>query len=360
MEFLSPDKRTAATLVSFASWTFGMCLTSLVSWLLPNWQYLALVSCVPSILCFAYWRYLPESPRWLLAQGRINECASILLNVARINGKKDLSRVQLESDLHILWNLQEREVSLKEATRYSKLRLRALILFFMGACSYLCYGMVFLGISVLSSNYFLSHFVVSISELPSNALGWLWTQFLGRRFTCITTYLITAALVAAAPFCRHDKWLMLAIVAVIRLFCAQLIYVAYVQCTEIFPTPVRSTGLAWLIVCGLATMISTPFLLHSGIGEDFPWWLLLALMLLCAFLGTYLPETIGLPLPQSFQDAEDLGNGRPLKVWIHHWNHHRFVPISSQEDRYQELRRLSITNPDGLRRMSFSDRKMSR
>ncbi|ROT66053.1 putative secreted protein [Penaeus vannamei] len=129
---------------------------------------------------------------------------------------------------------------------------------------------------------------------------------------------------------------------------------------EIFSHARSVDGLAWLIVCGLATMISTPFLLHSGIGEDFPWWLLLALMLLCAFLGTYLPETIGLPLPQSFQDAEDLGNGRPLKVWIHHWNHHRFVPISSQEDRYQELRRLSITNPDGLRRMSFSDRKMSR
>ncbi|XP_063593786.1 solute carrier family 22 member 7-like [Penaeus indicus] len=262
LEFLSPDKRTAATLFSFASWTFGMCLTSLVSWLLPSWQYLALVSCVPSALAFAYWWYLPESPRWLLSQGRIHECATILLNVARINGKKDVYRTQLESDLYILWNLQEKEVSLREATRYPKLRLRALILFFMGACSYLCYGMVFLGITVLSSNYFLSHFVVSISELPSNALGWMWTHFLGRRFTCITTFLITAAFVAAAPFCRHDKWVMLAMVAFIRLFCTQLIYVVYVQCTEIFPTPIRSTGLAWLIVCGLATMISTPFLLH--------------------------------------------------------------------------------------------------
>ncbi|XP_042880465.1 solute carrier family 22 member 7-like [Penaeus japonicus] len=338
LEFLAPDKRSTGAFVSFIAWTFGMCLTSLVSWLIPSWQYLAMISCLPAACGFLYWKYLPESPRWLLAQGRISECATILLQVARSN-RKAVSRVQLEADLNILWTRQEKEVTLVEAYRYPRLRMRAIILFVMCGCVFMCYGVVFLGITVLESNFFLSHFVLSISELPSNALGWLWTQYLGRRFTCIATFLVTAVFCGAAPFCLEEKWVMLTIVAFIRLFCTQLIYIVFVQCTEIFPTPIRSTGFAWMIVFGLGAMISTPYVLHSGFGEAFPYWLLVVLMTICAFLGIYLPETIGLPLPQTFQDAEELGRGRPLTTWINHWNQHKYVAVSTEDPKHVELKR---------------------
>lgn len=189
---------------------------------------------------------------------------------------------------------------------------------------------------------------------------------------------------------------MLTIVAFIRLFCTQLIYIVFVQCTEIFPTPIRSTGFAWMIVFGLGAMISTPYVLHvwfcffilwflcaglvnwnnleqilfiydlnhadirscfqesvqkekwinstiflsqSGFGEAFPYWLLVVLMTICAFLGIYLPETIGLPLPQTFQDAEELGRGRPLTTWINHWNQHKYIAVSTEDPKHVELKR---------------------
>ena len=39
-------------------------------------------------LTFYIIRYLPESPRWLLAKGRLQEANDILHNLARINGKE--------------------------------------------------------------------------------------------------------------------------------------------------------------------------------------------------------------------------------------------------------------------------------
>ncbi|XP_063594061.1 solute carrier family 22 member 7-like [Penaeus indicus] len=338
-EFLAPEKRTTGSLVTFVSWTFGTCMTSLTGWLIPRFQYLVVISCIPAVCGFVYWRYLPESPRWLLSRGKINESATNLLLIARSNHKTEVTREQLEAELRILWERQEKEVSLFEVFRYPKLRVRALILFCQSACTYLIYGVVFLGVTVLSSNFFLSHFVLSISELPSNGLGWVCTHYLGRRCTCILSFLTTAAFCVAATFCLEDKWAMLAVAACIRLFSTQLMYVVTIQCGEIFPTPVRSTGLAWMVVCGMGAMVSTPYILHSGYGDSFPYWLLASFMLLGAFLGLFLPETIGLPLPQTFKDAEKVGTGRPLMTWIHHWNQHRYMPVSSEEPDNLELKR---------------------
>lgn len=50
---------------------------------------------------------------------------------------------------------------------------------------------------------------------------------------------------------------------------------------------------------------------------------MMALLLLCCLAALPLPETLGLPLPQTFQEAEDIGNGRPLLTWIHHWNYEK-------------------------------------
>ncbi|ROT66050.1 Organic cation transporter 1 [Penaeus vannamei] len=338
IEFLAPERRNTGCLLTFLGWTFGTCLTSLIAWLIPDWRYLAMISCLPATCGFLYWRYLPESPRFLLSKGKISECATVLLQIAKKNKKTGVSRAQLEAELSILWSRQEKEVSLLEALRYPKLRVRMLMLFVMSGCLFLTYNVVFLGVTVLSSNFFLSHFVLSISELPSNGLGWVWTHYLGRRFTCIATFLSTGAFCVAATFCLEDKWAMLAIASCIRLFSTQLIYIATMQSAEIFPTPIRSTAFAWMVVCGLGAAIATPYILHSGFGDAFPYWFLSALMLLCATLGAFLPETIGLPLPQTFRDSEELGKGRPLTTWIHHWNHHKYVPASPEEPNNQELR----------------------
>lgn len=59
-----------------------------VAYLIRDWKILQLVLSAPSVLLFVTWYFLPESPRWLLRKGRIQEAEAILRQAAERNGRK--------------------------------------------------------------------------------------------------------------------------------------------------------------------------------------------------------------------------------------------------------------------------------
>jgi hypothetical protein len=53
---MAPDKRALAETLSFATWTVGMCLTSLLAWAAGDWRYISIVSLLLDFYMFAvYW-----------------------------------------------------------------------------------------------------------------------------------------------------------------------------------------------------------------------------------------------------------------------------------------------------------------
>lgn len=59
-----------------------------VTYLVPNWVEMCLYTSVPFLFYFLYLFVMPESPRWLLAQGKFEDALNILEVMARVNGKK--------------------------------------------------------------------------------------------------------------------------------------------------------------------------------------------------------------------------------------------------------------------------------
>lgn len=51
-----------------------------------GWRWLLALSSVPSSLLLVFYRWTPESPRYLILQGRKAEAQSILQKIARMNG----------------------------------------------------------------------------------------------------------------------------------------------------------------------------------------------------------------------------------------------------------------------------------
>ena len=45
-----------------------------------------------------------------------------------------------------------------------------------------------------------------------------------------------------------------------------------------------------------------------------------------------MPETIGLPLPQTFLDAQNVGNTRSFFSWVNHWNYKKYMPVTTEDN----------------------------
>jgi len=88
-EFL-PESHRGKFLVSMQLfWTAGSMLVAAAAWAaLPTlgWRFLTFLCVLPVLLISVYsYYYLPESPRWLLTQGRESEAAQILRDAALVN-----------------------------------------------------------------------------------------------------------------------------------------------------------------------------------------------------------------------------------------------------------------------------------
>lgn len=88
MELVGPGYRSFVTVMTCTFYTFGIMMLAGVTYIVPNWVEMSLYTSVPFLLYFFYLFIMPESPRWLLAQGRFEDALKILEVMARVNGEK--------------------------------------------------------------------------------------------------------------------------------------------------------------------------------------------------------------------------------------------------------------------------------
>ena len=58
-----------------------------VAYYVREWRHLQLILSAPSVILFVTWFFCPESPRWLLRKGKVEEAEAILRQAAIANGQ---------------------------------------------------------------------------------------------------------------------------------------------------------------------------------------------------------------------------------------------------------------------------------
>ncbi|KAM7283198.1 uncharacterized protein ISCGN_000333 [Ixodes scapularis] len=86
-DLVGGGQRARALLLARCALSVGFLLVALVALLVRDWSYLAATTSVPFVTFLFYWRILPESPKWLLAHGRFNRAAQLMLIIAHTNTK---------------------------------------------------------------------------------------------------------------------------------------------------------------------------------------------------------------------------------------------------------------------------------
>lgn len=208
LELVGPNYRSFVTVMICLFYTFGLMILALITYLVRDWMYLALATSAPFVLYYFYWFFLPESPRWLLARGKLEEASKVLESLARINNKElpTSFKQQLKQRMLCKRTLSEEEAykrrpACSDLLASPNMRLKTLLI----TLNWFANEVVYVGLSYygpsLGSNEYISFFLSSAVEIPSCFACWLVMDRWGRRWplclcmiisgvSCIATVLL--------------------------------------------------------------------------------------------------------------------------------------------------------------------------
>ena len=250
-EFL-PKKVRGRFLVYLESfWALGTILIALLAWLvvpsLPDtgWRWLFAISALPGLLGFVLRLWVPESPRYSLLEGRTEEAAEALRQVARINGKEN------EVTIGRLEPIKRSSTPPTAALFGGSLARRTLLLSVVWFFLSLGYYGVFVwlpGIFVTQGFGFVRGYdylvLLALAQVPGYMLAAVLLERIGRRAT-LALFLFSSA-IACMTFALATTPTLITVGSMLLSFSLLGAWGAlYAYTPEVYPTEVRATGMGW-------------------------------------------------------------------------------------------------------------------
>uniref|UniRef100_A0A8C6TW84 Major facilitator superfamily (MFS) profile domain-containing protein n=1 Tax=Neogobius melanostomus TaxID=47308 RepID=A0A8C6TW84_9GOBI len=287
-----------------SSFALGYMMLPLLGYCLRDWRSLLLGMALPGLLYIPMWWLIPESPRWLLYQGKVQEAEAIFRKAARWN------KVQAPQYIFDQYMVPEKEkaqekknYSTLDLFKISKLRVTTLTLFLIWFNMFISYYALSLNTSQLHTNPFLSCFIFALVEIPAYVCSWLALRYLPRRTSIITTLCLGSVPLFLLELVPHDLSTVTLIMEMLAKFffaCGTSLLFTYTS--ELYPTPLRTTATG---TCSMVSRIGScfaPFLLKLSVFLKYlPHITMASMALLAASATLFIPESFGLPLPETFE-----------------------------------------------------------
>ncbi|XP_025072901.1 carcinine transporter isoform X2 [Pogonomyrmex barbatus] len=342
LELVGPNYRSFVTVMTCTFYTMGLCMLAGVTYLIRDWRTLAVTTSAPFLIYFFYWWFLPESPRWLLAKGRLSEANDILETLARVNGK--------ELPVSFTQKLRQRMTMSRSKSEEERLRTGPGVLSLFktpNMCLKTCLitlnwfanNMVYVGLSyygpALGNEEHLSFLFSSLAEIPSYIACWVVMDRWGRRWPLCLCMVVAGVSCVATVLLSPDavtETLILFLISKSAISASFLII--YPFAGELYPTQLRGVAIGFSAYVSGLGLIIIPFVTYLG-KENLvlPLVILGVISVIGGLSGLRLPETLHHRLPQTVEEGELFGKNWSCADCI------RCVPIkpSSITTSYENL-----------------------
>ncbi|XP_076024724.1 organic cation/carnitine transporter 2-like [Genypterus blacodes] len=299
-EILTPPLRTGfSTLGMNLSFVLGYMLLPLVAFFIRDWRMLQLGLALPGLLYVPLWWCIPESPRWLLSQGRVKEAEAILRRAAQKNKVKDpevifnpaQSTLQSKKEAHNICDL----------LRYRNIRWMSVILCLAWIAVNIGYLALSLNTSNLHGNGYLNCFLSAVVEVPAYIFSWIIFRWWSRRLPMFTTLFLGGVVllfIQLTPANLNGLAIALEMMGKFALTIAYAIVYAYT--VELYPTVLRNTALGVCSMVGRLGAITAPYFIYlRSYSASLPYIVMGSVLLVTGLLCLLLPESHGMPLPDT-------------------------------------------------------------
>merc|ERR1719322_1344067 len=250
-----------------------------------------------------YW--LPESPRWLIAKGKMEEAQKVLSDASKKNGMP----VEPEQIVLVTPKSGASKGSFFDILKHPILRLQTSIMYFNWfTTAFIMYGLA-LSWQNLTGGLFLNFIIGTILDFPAKTLAMVLTQKVGRKYPYMIGSITTGSMFLLTLFIERDvypsNW-PIVVLALIGNFSTTLCFaILYMYTGELMPTTVRAAGVgSSSLVSKIGGTLSTTVAALADIHPAIPTLIFTVMAITSGALTVMLPETKDRKMPDSIDDVD--------------------------------------------------------
>ncbi|NWV57942.1 S226A protein, partial [Daphoenositta chrysoptera] len=306
VEWIPTPYRAITVAITGFAYTLGQIILAGVAYAVPHWRWLQLSVSLPFFVFLLYSWWLAESARWLVLSGKADRAVKVLQRVATFNNRKEEGE---KITVEVRWP-RGGGVTPPIQTPPNPL------LPYLPSLSHPVPGRFSISFSYYGLAMDLQNFGVSIYliqvifgavDFPAKVVVTVSLSYVGRRLSLMVALFLAGLVIVANIFVPTELQTVRTALAVIGKGCLSASFnCVFLYTTELYPTPIRQTGLGFGstmarvggIVAPLVKMMDEyyPFLPPAVYGVA---------PVVAAVAAAFLPETLNAPLPDTIEEVEN-------------------------------------------------------
>jgi len=328
VELMGNDKKTMLSMMVNFPFVIGEAMMCLIAWGTHEYRLMHFVGYLPLLGLLPLWFILPESPRWLLAKGRVEEARNAVRQGAKWTGVKineellfdaksptKIRNPNSESE-NLVKNteLEEiqpaKEVAFMDIVKSKILLPRLLANYINWAVITLCYYGLTMNSINLAGDIYINTLLGVLIEAPGYLIALLTMDRFGRKPILVLCQLVAGSACIGAGFVPSTMPIAMNVLSCLgKMGSSAAFSLIYLYSAEMFPTAVRNTALGTCSMVARVGGFMAPYIASLGSSEGstyVPFLIFGISTLLGGSTAILLPETLGTQLPVTIEDAEKL------------------------------------------------------
>ncbi|XP_073476783.1 organic cation/carnitine transporter 2-like isoform X2 [Aquarana catesbeiana] len=269
-------------------------------------------------------RIIPESPRWLLSQGRITEAEDIIRKAAKKNGITAPEIIFSVSELQDVKDQSHKPYTFLDLIKTTNIR----IVTFLSILLWMIISVGYFGLSLNTPNLhgdpYLNCFLSAIIEVPAYVIAWVLLRSFSRRYSTSSTLFLGGVVLLLIQLVPQELNILSIVLVMLGKFGITAAFsMVYVYTAELYPTVVRNMGIGASSMASRLGSILSPYFVYLGAYDrHLPFVLMGSLTVLVGIFSLFLPETNGMPLPDTIEEM----------LRVKGFKYKRGIPVSKKQN----------------------------
>ncbi|XP_068591084.1 organic cation/carnitine transporter 2 isoform X2 [Cebidichthys violaceus] len=333
-EVLSKTMRVLfTTLGAFLFYCIGYMTLPWIAYGIREWRTLLAVLSMTSVVYIPLWWFIPESPRWLITQGRVDEAEAIVREAARKNKVEAPPVIFKESELQGI--SPSRTYSMLDVLKSKNIRCITLMCLVLWMAINIGYFGLSLNTSNLSGDPFMNCFLSAASEVPAYIVSTCLLRRCPRKALLSSFLVIGGGVLLLIQFIPSTlQYVALALEMTGKFGFTMAFSIVYIYTAELYPTVLRNVGMGMCSSAARIGSITAPYVIYLGTYDKvLPYILMGSLTIASSVVNFFLPETLNRDLPETveqMQECQGLCNGPKKRNYVVKDEGRRSQPIQCE------------------------------